>query len=48
MFEVNKNSRMTPLTSLRFFYCKLFIANFTLFSSVSIIDFEQVNISWKY
>ena len=35
MFKVtNKNTRMTSLTY------------FTTFSSVSVVDFEQVNVSW--
>ena len=35
MFKANyKNTRMTPLTY------------FTAFSTVSIVDFEQVNVSW--
>ena len=39
-----KKFRMTSFTSFWWFYCKLW-TNFTLFSSVPIVDFEQVNVS---
>ena len=46
--EININTRTTSVTSMTSFLC--FIANFEhishLFSSVSIADFEQVNVSW--
>ena len=46
MFKVdNKNTRTTSLTSFWDFYCYLW-THFTRFSSVSIVDFEQVNVSW--
>ena len=44
---INRNSRTTSLTSFRCFYCWLW-TYFTPFSSVSIINFEQVNVSWIY
>ena len=46
MFKVNiKNTRTKSLTSFWCFYCWLG-TYFKSFSSVSIIDFEQVNVSW--
>ena len=48
MFKVNnKNNRTTSLTLLWCFYCQLW-SYFTPFSSVSIADFEQVNVSWEW
>ena len=40
----NKNTITTSLTSCWCFYCKLG-TYFTPFSNVSIVDFEQVNVS---
>ena len=46
MFTVNnKNTRPTSMTSFWCFYC-WFWTYLVPFSSASIIDFEQVNISW--
>ena len=46
MFKVNsKNIGTTSVTSLWYFYCSLW-TYFTPFSSVFIIDFEQVNVRW--
>ena len=46
MFKVNnKNTRTTSLTSFWCFYCSLW-TYFTPFSSVLIVDFEQVNVIW--
>ena len=46
MFKVNnKNTRTTPLTSFSCFYCWLW-TYFTPFSSVSVVDFKQVNVIW--
>ena len=46
MFKVNnKNTRATSMTSFWCFYCSL-LTYFISFPSVSIIDFEQVNVSW--
>ena len=46
MLEVNhKNTRTTSLTSFWCFYCKLW-TYFIPFSSVSIVNFEQINVSW--
>ena len=47
MFKFNdKNTRTTPLAS---FWCSLLILNkFHTFSIVSIVDFEQVNVSWEW
>ena len=48
MFKVNnKNTRTMSLTPFGCFYCWLW-TYFTLFSSASIVDFEQVNISWVF
>ena len=45
MFLVNnKNTRTTSLTLFSSFYCELW-TYFTPFSSVSIVDFEEVNVS---
>ena len=48
-FKVNnRNTRtwsLTSLTSFWYFYCRL-LTYFTPFSSVSIVEFEQVNINW--
>ena len=41
-----ENTRTTSVTSLWWFYCWL-LTYFSSFSSVSIVDFEQVNVSWK-
>ena len=41
----NKNSRMTSMTSFWCFYCGI-STYFTPFSTVLIVDFEQVNVSW--
>ena len=41
----NKNTRTTSLTSFCCFYSYLW-TYFTPFSSVSIVNFEQVNVSW--
>ena len=43
--NINKNTRTTSLMSFWCFYYWLG-TYFTPFSSVSIIDFEQVNVSW--
>ena len=46
MFKVNnKNTRITSLTSFLCFYCYFWIC-LTPFSTVFIVDFEQVNFSW--
>ena len=46
MFVVNnKNTRTTSLTSF-WFACFSFRICSTLFSSVSIVDFEKVNVNW--
>ena len=46
MFRVNnKNTRTTPLASFWYLYCSLW-TYFTVCSSVSIADFEQVNAGW--
>ena len=46
MFKVyNKNTRTTSLTSFWCFYYELW-TYFTPFSSVPIVNFEQVNVSW--
>ena len=42
----NGNTRTTLLTSLRCFYCYL-LTYLTPFHSVSIVDFEQVNVTWE-
>ena len=43
MFKVNnKDTRMTSITSLWCLYC----SNFTP-SSVSTVDFKQVNVTWE-
>ena len=42
----NKNTGTTSLTSFRCFYCWLW-TYFTVFSSISIVDFKQVNVSGK-
>ena len=40
---------VTSLTSFWCFYCLLLtLTYFTHFSRVSIVDFEQVNVSWEY
>ena len=39
----NKNTRTTSLTSFWCFYCQL-LTYFTHFSSI--VDFEQINVSW--
>ena len=41
----NKNTRTTSKTSLWCFYCYLW-TYFTAFSSITIVDFEEVNVSW--
>ena len=41
----NKNTKGTLIMSLLCFYYKLW-TYFTPFSSVSIVGFEQVNVSW--
>ena len=43
----NKSTRTTSMTSFCCFYCQLW-TYFTPFSSVFIIDFEQVNVSWEH
>ena len=46
MFKVNyKETRSTFMTSFWYFYCK-FSTDFTFFLSVSIVNFEQVNVLW--
>ena len=46
MFKVNnKDVRRTPVTSFWCLYCEL-RTYFTHFSSVSIVNFEQVNGDW--
>ena len=46
MFKVNnKNTRTMSMTSFWCFYCYLW-TYFTPFSSASIVNFEQVNVSW--
>ena len=42
------NNKITRTTSLTLFWCFYYLlyAHFTYFSSVSIIDFEQLNVSW--
>ena len=46
MFKVNdKNTRTTSLTFFCCFYCSLW-TYFTPFSSVSIVNFYRVNVSW--
>ena len=46
MFKVNnKNTRTTSMTLFWCFY-GWFWTYFTHFSSISIVDFEQVNVSW--
>ena len=46
MFKVNnKNTGTTSLTPFWCFYCKLW-TYFIPFSSVSSVDFEQVNVNW--
>ena len=46
MFKINnKNTRTTSLRLFWCFYCKL-KTHFTPFSSVFIVDFEQVNVNW--
>ena len=48
MFKVNnKNTRTMSLMPFGCFYCWLWTC-FTLFSSASIVDFEQVNVSWIF
>ena len=42
-----KTTRTTSLTSFCCFYCWLW-TDFTPFSTVCIVDFEQVNVSWKH
>ena len=42
----NKNTKMTSMMSFWCFYCSL-RTYFTPFFSVSIVDFEQVNVSWE-
>ena len=47
MFKVNnKETRTMSMTSFWFLYCLLWIY-FTHCSSVSIVDFEQVNVGWE-
>ena len=46
MFKVNnQNTRTTSLTSIWCFYCS-FWTHFTPFSSIFIVKFEQVNVTW--
>ena len=42
------NNKITRTTSLTLFWCFYYLlyAYFTYFSSVPIIDFEQLNVSW--
>ena len=47
MFKVNSKNTWTTSTSFWCFYCK-FWTYFTFFSTVSIVDFEQVNVSWAW
>ena len=42
MFKVNNNK---PLALFWCFYCEL-VTYFTLYSSLSIVNFEQVDASW--
>ena len=42
---INKNTRTMSITSFWCFYCKLW-TYFVPFSNVSIVDFEEVNVSW--
>ena len=47
MFKVNnKDTRTTPLASFWYLYCYL-QTYFTLCSSVSIVNFVQVNADWE-
>ena len=47
MFKVNNNfTRMTSMTLFLCFYCYL-RTYLTPFSNVSIVNFEQVNVSWE-
>ena len=47
MFKVNiKNTRTISQTLFLYFYSYL-SGYFTAFSSLSIVDFEQVNVSWE-
>ena len=44
MFQVdNKNTRITSMTSFWWFHC-LLKKYFTTFTSISIVNFEQVNV----
>ena len=46
LFKVNnKDTRTTSMTLFWCFYCEL-LTYFTPFSSVSIVDFEQVSVGW--
>ena len=48
MFEVNnKDTRTTPLANLSIIYDGEFISYFTPCSTVSNVNFEQVNASWE-
>ena len=48
MFKFNnKNTKTTSMTSFRWFYCQLWTC-LTRFYSVSIVEFEQVIVSWEY
>ena len=44
-YSVDKNSKTTSLTSF-IVHCSRTRTCFTIFSSVSVVDFEQVNASW--
>ena len=47
LFRVsNKNTRVTSVASFWCFYCELWTYFTPLFSSDSIVDFEQVNVGW--
>ena len=45
MLRDNKKTRTTSMTSFWSFYCSILLY-FTSFSSVSIVDFEKLNVSW--
>ena len=45
MFRVNKDTRTTPMASFSCLYCELWTYS-TPCSSVSVVNFEQVNYGW--
>ena len=46
MFKVYNKNRTTSSTSFWWFYCKLW-TYFTPFSSVFIVEFDQVHVTWE-